>query len=163
MRQVQVVDSDHVRFQLKEPWPDFLAFFATPATGAAWIVPSKYVQKVGDEGFKKAPVGAAPYRFVSFTPGVELVLEAHETLYSYGSYPDLEGLIQEQAAERDRKRREATLHRIQQVMHERAMFVPVWDIAVLNGYGPRVAEPALGLIGSYLFSAPYEEVRLKGR
>jgi len=48
-------------------------------------------------------------------------------------------------------------------MHERALFVPIWDIASLNGYGPRVAEPALGLIGSYLFSAPYEEVRLKGR
>ena len=28
---------------------------------------------------KKAPVGAGPYRFVSFTPGVELVLEAHGT------------------------------------------------------------------------------------
>jgi hypothetical protein len=25
-----------------------------------------------------------------------------------------------------------------------------------------VAEPALGLIGRYLFSAPYEEVKLKG-
>src|SRR3989454_9419171 len=78
VRQVQVVDPHRVRFQLKEPWPDFLVFYATPATGAAWIVPSKYVEKVGDEGFKKAPVGAGPYRFVSFTPGVELVLEAHE-------------------------------------------------------------------------------------
>jgi hypothetical protein len=36
-------------------------------------------------------------------------------------------------------------------------------LAVLNGYGSRVAEPALGLIGSYLFGAPYEEVRLRGR
>jgi len=45
---------------------------------AAWIVPRKYVEKVGDEGFKKAPVGAGPYKFVSFVPGVELVLEAHE-------------------------------------------------------------------------------------
>jgi len=78
VRQVQVVDPHRVRFQLKEPWPDFLVFYATPATGAAWIVPSKYVERVGDEGFKKAPVGAGPYRFVSFTPGVELVLEAHE-------------------------------------------------------------------------------------
>ena len=43
------------------------------------------------------------------------------------------------------------------------MFAPIWDIASLTGYGPPVAEPALGLIGSYLFSAPYEEVRLKGR
>ncbi len=380
VRQIQVVDPHRVRFQLKEPWPDFLTFYATPATGAGWIVPSKYVEKVGDEGFKKAPVGAGPYRFVSFTPGVELVLDAYEQywrkspsvkrlvlkvvpdevtraamlkrgevdiayalrgaiaedvhrrpglglkpahsfgghwvlfteqwdqkslwadrrvrlavnqaidrpainqsitlgfsrmtgsiipmdfefywpapvysydpknakqllteagypngfeagelstdanfadyteavanyfaavgirtrvrpleraayftqvrekklrplvylasgaygnaatrldsfvaaggLYTYGSYPDIEGLIQEQAVERDRKRREATLHRIQQRMHERVMFAPVWEIAVLNGYGPRVAEPALSLIAGHLFSAPYEEVRLKGR
>jgi peptide/nickel transport system substrate-binding protein len=83
-------------------------------------------------------------------------------LYTYGSYPDIEGLVQEQAVDRDRKRREATLHRIQQLMHERAMFAPIWDIAGLHAYGPRVAEPALGLIGRYLFSAPYEEVKLKG-
>jgi peptide/nickel transport system substrate-binding protein len=41
-------------------------------------VPKKYVEKVGDDGFKKAPVGAGPYKFVSFMPGVELVLEANE-------------------------------------------------------------------------------------
>ena len=380
VRQVQVVDPHHVRIQLKEPWPDFLTFYATPATGAAWIVPRKYVEKVGDDGFKKAPVGAGPYRFVSFTPGVELVLEAHDQywrkkpsvkrlvfkvvpdevtrvamlkrgeidiayvlrgpiaeevrrtagltlkpvhfygeqwvlftdqwdpkslwadrrvrlavnhaidreamnqsftlgfsrmtgsiiprdfefawptpphsydprkakqllteagyphgfdagelwtdtgfadqteaianylaavgirtrvraleraayftqvrekklrplvylasaaygnaatridsfvaaggLYAYGSYPDLEGLVREQAGERDRRRREATLHRIQQLMHERAMFAPIWNIAALHAYGPRVAEPAFGLVGNYLFSAPYEEIRLKGQ
>ena len=39
---------------------------------------SKYVEKVGDDGFKKAPIGAGPYKFVSFTPGVELVLEAFD-------------------------------------------------------------------------------------
>ena len=41
-------------------------------------MPKKYVQQVGEEGFKKAPIGAGPYKFVSFTPGVELVLEAFE-------------------------------------------------------------------------------------
>jgi peptide/nickel transport system substrate-binding protein len=82
-------------------------------------------------------------------------------LYTYGSCPDIEGLIQEQATERDRNRREETLQRIQQLMHERVMFAPIWDIASLAGYGPRVAEPGLGLIGSYLWSAPYEDVRLK--
>ena len=379
VRQVQVVDPHRVRFLLKEPWPDFLIFYATPATGAAWIVPRKYVERVGDDGFKKAPVGAGPYRFVSFTPGVELVLDAYEQywrkspsvkrlvvkavpdevtrlamlkrgeadvvyvfrgpaaedvrrtpgltlkpvqfygeqwllftdqwdpkslwadrrvrlavnhaidrqainqsltlgfsrmtgsiiprdfefawpappysydprkakqllteagypqgfegelwtdtgfadqteaiasylaavgirmkirsleraayftqlrekklrplvyvasatygnaatridafvaaggLYTYGSYTDIEGLIQEQAAERDRKRREVTLQRIQQLMHERAMFAPIWDIVSLHGYGPRVAEPALGLIGRYLWSGPYEDVRLRNR
>jgi len=78
VRDVEIVGPLHVRFRLKEPFPDFMAFYATPATGAAWIVPKKYVDKVGDEGFKKAPVGAGPYRFVSFKPGVELVLEAFE-------------------------------------------------------------------------------------
>src|SRR6185369_14667393 len=75
---VDVVDAQHVRFRLKEPWPDFMTFYGTPATGAGWIVPKKYVEKVGDDGFKKAPVGAGPYRFASFTPGVELALEANE-------------------------------------------------------------------------------------
>jgi len=380
VQQAQVVDAHRVRFHLKEPWPDFLTYYATPATGAGWIVPRKYLDKVGDDGFKKAPIGAGPYRFVSFTPGVELVLEAFEPywrkapsvkrlvlkvvsddttraammkrgeadigytfrgvvaedlkrlpgftlkptlfnaaywmlfteqwdpkspwadrrvrlavnhaidrpainqsltlgfsritgsivpqdfefawpaplyeydprrakqllaeagypngfdagdmptdpsfgetaepvvgylaavgirtrlrtveraafyaqvrekkirplvymasaaagtaatrleafvaangIYTYGSYPDIEGLIQEQASERDRKRREATLHRIQQLMHERAMFAPIWEIAAIQGYGARVAEPALGLITGFPWSAPYEELRLKAR
>ncbi len=75
---VEIVDPLHVRFRLRRPWPDFMTFYATPATGAAWIVPKKYVEKVGDDGFKKAPIGAGPYRFVSFKPGIELRLEAFE-------------------------------------------------------------------------------------
>ena len=75
---VEIVDPHKMRFRLKKPWLDFMTFFATPATGAAWIVPKKYVEKVGEDGFKKASVGAGPYRFVSFKPGVELVLEAYE-------------------------------------------------------------------------------------
>jgi len=78
VREVQIVDPSRVRFHLKEPWPDFMTFYGTSATGAAWIVPKKYVEKVGDDGFKKAPIGAGPYRVVSFTPGVELVMEAFE-------------------------------------------------------------------------------------
>src|SRR5467141_3460764 len=78
VREVQVVDAGRVRFVLKEPWPDFMTFYGTSATGAGWIVPKAYVEKVGDDGFKKAPVGAGPYRVVSFTPGVDLVMEAFE-------------------------------------------------------------------------------------
>ena len=74
---VETPDPRHVRFKLKEPWPDFLTFYGS-ATGAGWIVPKKYVEKVGDDGYKKAPIGAGPYKFVSFNPGVELVLEAFE-------------------------------------------------------------------------------------
>ena len=74
---VETPDSEQVRFLLKAPWPDFLTFYAI-ATGAGWIVPKKYVETVGDDGFKKAPIGAGPYKFVSFTPGVELVLQAFD-------------------------------------------------------------------------------------
>jgi peptide/nickel transport system substrate-binding protein len=377
---VDVVDARTVRFRLKQPWPDFLTFYATPATGAAWIVPKKYVESVGDEGFKKAPIGAGPYKFVSFKPGVELVLEANEqywrkapsiqrlvfksvpddstrlamlkrgeadvvyslrgvlgdevrktpglvfkpTLttftewlvfteqwnprspwhdrrvrlaanlavdrqainqaeylgagrptasiiphgmdyywpappypydpakarallaeagypggfdggaigtdmvygaiveaaanylqtvgirvtvraleraafvkenadkklrplnrsasaaagnaatrieafvisegaYAYGGYPDLDALFREQAGEQDRKKREAVLHRIQQMIHERVMYLPLTEPAFLNGVGPRVAESGLGLIGNFLYSAPYEDLKLKAQ
>jgi peptide/nickel transport system substrate-binding protein len=376
---IDVVDAQRIRFRFKQPWPDFMTFYGTPATGAGWIVPKKYVEKVGDDGFKKSPIGAGPYRFVSFTPGVELVLEAFdgywrkapavkrlvfksvpeeetrltmlkrgeadiaysirgplaeelrrtpgltlmptypsgtfwlvfpdqwtdprspwtdrrlrqaagyaidrgainqaETLgfskiigsiipytfesfwqpplpsfdvararrllaeagypsgfdagdyycdasyanlgeavvnylnavgirsklrpleraafiaqnrdkklkniiqmgsgaagntatrldafvaaggtFTYGTYPDIEGLILEQAGESDPKRREATLHRIQQLMHDKAMFAPIWQLAFLNGYGPRVAESGLALIAGHPYSAPYEDLRLK--
>src|SRR5262245_28445443 len=74
---IETPDPGRVRFRLKRPWPDFMTFYIG-ATGASWIVPKKYVEKVGDEGFKKAPIGAGPYKFVSYNPGVELVLEAFE-------------------------------------------------------------------------------------
>ena len=376
---VEAPDPARVRFRLKQPWPDFLTFYAS-ATGAGWIVPKKYVEKVGDEGFKKAPVGAGPYKFVSFNPGVELVLEAfdqywrktpsvkrlvfrvisdestrlaalkrgevdivysvrgelaeelqrtagltlkpaviqgtfwlyfpdqwdpkspwhdrrvrlaaslamdrptinqaltlgHSKLtgniipssfdffwqppapiynaarakqllaeagypsgfdageyfcdasysnlaetvgnnlhaagirvklrpleraaffsaysekklkniiqgasgafgnaatrldafvvtggtYVYGSYPDLDGLFQEQGAELDRKRREAILHKMQQLVLDRVVYAPIWELAFLNGVGPRVGESGLGLISGHAYSAPYEDVTLKGK
>ena len=49
---IDAVDGRHVRFKVKEPWPDFLTFYSS-ASGAGWIVPKKYVEKVGDDGFKK--------------------------------------------------------------------------------------------------------------
>jgi peptide/nickel transport system substrate-binding protein len=78
VKAVEVIDPHRVRFVLHAPWPDFLTFYATPATGAAWIVPKKYQERVGEDGFKRHPVGLGPYRFERFDPGVELVFEANE-------------------------------------------------------------------------------------
>ena len=78
VKEIQVVSPTQVRFVLKEPWPDFMLFYGTTASGAGWIVPKHYVDKVGEDGFKKAPIGAGPYKVVSFIPGVELVLEAFD-------------------------------------------------------------------------------------
>jgi len=377
---VEAPDAGHVRFRLKQPWPDFMTFYGTPATGAAWVVPKKYVERVGEDGFKKAPVGAGPYRFVSFTPGVELVLEAvdgywrkaptvkrlvfksasdvatrlvmlkrgdvdaayglpgeigeevrrtpgltlrptpftsthwllfadqwdtgspwHDRrvrlaathavdrqainqaeslgfskitgsiiptsfefywqppavafdpakarqllteagypkgfdagdlwcdvsttgaaeaalnylqavgikarlrgveraaflktyqekklknliyglsgiggnaatrieaftassgIFAYGGYPDIDGLFRDQAAELDPTKRSALLHRIQQLVHDKVMYLPIWQLAMLQGYGPRVQESGFGLIADYPWAAPYEDVKLKAR
>ena len=378
VKAVEVVDPHRVRFVLHAPWPDFLAFYATPATGAAWIVPRKYIEKVGEDGFKRQPVGLGPYRFVRMSPGVELVLEANEQYwrkkpsvkrivfkgvpdrttrlamlkagdadigylmvgvegatikadpklrlvrvipsavwwlefpeqwnpkspwrdrrvrlaanlavdkhaindaerlgfsrltgsiipsvmefalkiepfgydpthakrlladagypngfdagdltplppfttmgeavandlaavgirsrvrimeratymeawrakklqgvlvtvsaapgnaasrleafvvstgpYAYGGHPDIDDLFRQQAQERDRKKREAMLHEIQRLMHERVMHGPIFEPATLHGVGPRVEEPAVGLNPLLYFTAPYEDMRLK--
>jgi peptide/nickel transport system substrate-binding protein len=82
-------------------------------------------------------------------------------IYVYGGYPDIDGLFREQANELDRKRREAALHRIQQLMYDKAMYAPIWELGFIHAHGPRVAESGLGLIPGWAFSAPYEDVRLK--
>src|SRR5204863_3634238 len=88
---IDVVDAHRVRIRMKQPWPDFMTFYGTPATGAGWIVPKRYVERVGEDGFKKAPIGAGPYKFVSFTPGVELVMEANE--HYWRKVPNIKRLI----------------------------------------------------------------------
>jgi peptide/nickel transport system substrate-binding protein len=87
---IETPDARHITFKLKNPWPDFITFYAA-TTGAGWIVPKKYLERVGDDGFKKAPIGAGPYKFVSFTPGVELVLEAYKGYWR--KTPSVEKLV----------------------------------------------------------------------
>jgi peptide/nickel transport system substrate-binding protein len=376
---VEIPDARHVRFRLKKPWPDFLTFYAS-VTAAGWVVPRKYVEKVGEEGFKKAPIGAGPYRFVSFNPGVELVLEAFDQywrkppsvkrlvfkvihdestrlaalkrgevdiaysirgeladelqhvpgltlkpavvqgtfclsfpdqwdakspwhdervrraaslaidrkgtndaltlghslisgnpivpdsyeffwqppapiydpdqakkllaeaghpqgfdagdyncdasyanigeavvdnlrsvgiraklrpieraafikafaektlrniiqagpgafgnaatrleahvvtggVFTYGTYPDMDELYWQQAVELDRTKREAILHRMQQLVYERTIYAPIWQLAFINGTGPRVGESGFGLIPRFPYTAPYEDITLRG-
>jgi peptide/nickel transport system substrate-binding protein len=83
--------------------------------------------------------------------------------YAYGNYPDIDALFQEQAAELNPKRRQATLNKIQQLVHERTIYAPIWQLAFINGVGPRVGESGLDLIKRYAYSAPYEDVTLKGK
>ena len=78
VKEVTVVAPYRVRFTLQEPWPDFMSYYGTVVSGAGWVVPRKYVEQVGADGFKKHPIGLGPYKFVSHTPGVELVMEAFE-------------------------------------------------------------------------------------
>jgi peptide/nickel transport system substrate-binding protein len=77
VQHVEILDPLTVRFHLKEPWPDFMTFYGTTATAAGIVVPKKYLTQVGDDGFRKHPIGTGPYKFVSHKPGVEVVLEAY--------------------------------------------------------------------------------------
>src|SRR6266568_1540133 len=77
VKAVEIVNAHHVRFRLHEPWPDFLTFYGTMATGVSWIVPKKYIETIGSDAFKNQPVGLGPYRLVSHQPGIEVVLEAN--------------------------------------------------------------------------------------
>ena len=86
VRQVEMLDSLTVRFHLKEPWPDFMTFYGTTATAAGLVVPKKYVMQVGDEGFRRHPIGAGPYRLVSHRPGIEIVLEGFVDYWRHAPY-----------------------------------------------------------------------------
>jgi peptide/nickel transport system substrate-binding protein len=79
---VDVVDKRSVRFQFKEPFLDFLLLLGSGnVTGAGWVVPAKYYQEVGPDGFKRKPIGAGPYKVASVEAGVKVQLEAFEQYY----------------------------------------------------------------------------------
>ncbi len=75
---VEIVNPYLIRFHFKKPFPDYLEYFLPGTSGIGWILPKKYVEKVGDAGFKQHPIGAGPYKFVEFVPGVKTVGEAFE-------------------------------------------------------------------------------------
>jgi peptide/nickel transport system substrate-binding protein len=86
VKNVEAVDARTVRFHLHQPWPDFMTFYGTTATAAGIVVPKKYLEQVGEDGFKKHPIGMGPYKFVSHTPGIELVLDANEAYWRHAPH-----------------------------------------------------------------------------
>jgi peptide/nickel transport system substrate-binding protein len=75
--------------------------------------------------------------------------------------PAIDQWFEQQSRERTRPAREGLLHKIQQKVYEEAYFMPIWQLGFLCVTGPRVAVSGLGLIPDYIYSAPYEDVRLK--
>jgi peptide/nickel transport system substrate-binding protein len=73
---IDLVDDRTIQFHFKSPFLDFLTLYGCAASGAGWVVPKAYYQKVGPDGFKQQPIGAGPYRFVSQQSGTQVVFEA---------------------------------------------------------------------------------------
>src|SRR5205085_2691339 len=91
-------------------------------------------------------------------------LEAYvskDGVYTSGVMPDVEDLFQRQARETDVKKREALLQQIQQILHDRATQIPIYELAFIWGVHPRVEEPGVNLIRSFAYSAPLEDLKLK--
>src|SRR5258708_12291657 len=65
---VDVLDPQRVRIRLKQPWPDFMTFYGSPATGAGWIVPEKYAHKARHHPLHPPPPTARPPPLSSFQP-----------------------------------------------------------------------------------------------
>jgi peptide/nickel transport system substrate-binding protein len=82
--------------------------------------------------------------------------------YVYGSYPDIDALAPQQAGEIDHKRRAAVLERMQQLAHDKSIVAPIWQLAFINGVGPRVGESGFDLIKDFAYTGPYEDITIKG-
>ncbi|WP_166241998.1 ABC transporter substrate-binding protein [Paenibacillus turpanensis] len=74
---IEAVDETTVKMKLKEP---FAPFLGNMAMHAASVVSPAAVEKYGAD-FTKNPVGTGPYKFVSWNPGVEIVLEKNESYF----------------------------------------------------------------------------------
>ena len=91
----------------------------------------------------------------------EAFINQFMVLYSSGVVPEIEDLFARQARELDRAKREAMLHQIQPVMHDRVMHVPIYELAFLWGVGRRVEEACVDHIKGFSYSAPYEDLKIK--
>jgi peptide/nickel transport system substrate-binding protein len=76
LEKIDVPDSRTIKFMFKESFVDFIMIYGSPSSGAGWIVPKAYYEKVGQNGFKQNPIGAGPYRFVKQMAGQDLEVEA---------------------------------------------------------------------------------------
>jgi hypothetical protein len=80
--------------------------------------------------------------------------------YDYGGYPDIDDLFLQQARERDPKKREAVLLKIQQLTIDRVMFAAVMDLRALMGIGPRVVKHTITDV--WMSPSPsYENIEVK--
>jgi peptide/nickel transport system substrate-binding protein len=81
--------------------------------------------------------------------------------FAYGSYPDIDALYPQQADELDHEKRASMLAKMQQLVHDKAIYAPIWQLGFLNGVGPRVGEAGFGQIPGFAYTAPFEDLTIK--
>ncbi|MGI2329071.1 ABC transporter substrate-binding protein [Planococcus sp. YIM B11945] len=119
---VEVLEDYQVKIKLKEP---FAPFLSNMAMHAASIVSPAAVEKYGKD-FTKNPVGTGPFKFVSWSPGVEAVLERNDDYF--GEVPKLEKVIMKPIAEAQTRLAELEAGNIHLIVN-----VPPDDLVRLEG------------------------------
>jgi peptide/nickel transport system substrate-binding protein len=104
---------------------------------------------------------AGPGAFGNARPGSKRISSRAE-FSSTAATPTSTSCTSSRAVELDHKKREAILHKMQQIVHERTIYAPIWQLAFINGIGPRVGEAGFGLIPRFPYTSPYEDITLKG-
>src|SRR6516165_780781 len=79
---VEIVGDKTVAFHFNDPFLDFPILMGTSnVCGAGWVLPAKYYEKTGSDGFMQKPIGAGPYKLVVQQPGIQLDFEAFDGYY----------------------------------------------------------------------------------
>jgi len=97
----ELVDDHVVRFHFNDPFFDFpILLGMANVCGAGWVVPQKYYEKVGQDGYMQKPIGAGPYKLVSQQAGIQLDFRAFEDYYRPVHVKELTMLAVPEAATR---------------------------------------------------------------
>ena len=75
--QVEKLGPNKVRLKLKSAFPAALEYLAGPTP----IYPAAYFQKVGLDGYSKAPVGTGPYKITAVSPGQGVTMAKNEAYF----------------------------------------------------------------------------------
>jgi peptide/nickel transport system substrate-binding protein len=118
-----------------------------------------FIKGYAEKQFKNV-IQAGPGAFGNAATRLEMQV-VKGGVFSYGSYPDLDELYAQQAVELDHAKRAAMLQKMQEIVHERTIYAPIWQLAFINGIGPRVGESGFGRIARFPYTAPFEDLTIK--
>jgi peptide/nickel transport system substrate-binding protein len=88
VKDVTIVDPSTIRIDMKSQDGQFLAALTEPAAG---ILPMKYVQQVGQDGFAAKPIGSGPFMVKDWIKGQQLDLVRNPYYWRTGQ-PYLDGV-----------------------------------------------------------------------
>ena len=83
----EIIDPHHFRIRFKEGDGSYISGDLT-----LYAMPKRYMERVGDEAFERAPVGTGPWRFVSRAVKEEIRFEAYDNYWNAQNRPGVKNL-----------------------------------------------------------------------